>query len=284
MATYTITASQLYGQGILNSFSIPAASTVPTVSDPNAQAFLNAAVITDVTQANAVNSLVIGLKADGLWNNMRALYPIVGGTASTHKWNLKDPRDLDVAYRLQFNGGFTHNANGFNGNGVDGFANTYINNITIPTIGMYSRNFLGSIGSWNSDIIGEDLYATVALFMAGTLANMISTNSFVEEPFWNNPSLGIGLNTIVSDSINRTYTNGVASGTYTPLVSGANQSPMPIGIGAIITNGNVYNSNREYSAAQVAFAFVSSAVLNTTQNANLYNRVQTFQTALSRQV
>ena len=62
MATYILTAAQLNNR-ILNSFSIPAASTVPTVSDPNAQAFLDAAVITDVTQANAVNNLVIGLKA-----------------------------------------------------------------------------------------------------------------------------------------------------------------------------------------------------------------------------
>jgi hypothetical protein len=33
-----------------------------------------------------------------------AIYPLVGGTQSTTKWNLKDPRDLDAAYRLSFYG------------------------------------------------------------------------------------------------------------------------------------------------------------------------------------
>ena len=37
---------------------MPKAPGVPIVSDPDAQAFLNAAVITNVTQANAINTLV----------------------------------------------------------------------------------------------------------------------------------------------------------------------------------------------------------------------------------
>ena len=30
------------------------------------------------------------------------LYPMIGGTANAHKFNWKDPRDLDVAYRLVY--------------------------------------------------------------------------------------------------------------------------------------------------------------------------------------
>jgi hypothetical protein len=51
---------------------------LPVVSDSNAQAFVNAAVITDTTQANAINNLVIGLKADSLWTTLDAIYPFVG--------------------------------------------------------------------------------------------------------------------------------------------------------------------------------------------------------------
>ena len=53
---------------------------------------------------------------------MKALYPFVGGTATSHKFNLKDPRDLDAAFRLQFNGGWTHNSNGVTPNGTNGYA------------------------------------------------------------------------------------------------------------------------------------------------------------------
>jgi hypothetical protein len=144
MAIYTLTAAQLYGPGILNSFIIPSSVTPVIIVDANAQAFITAAGITDSTQQSAIDNLVIGLKADGIWTNMTAIYPFVGGTATTHKYNLKDPRDLDVAYRLAFSGGWTHNANGITGNGVNTYADTF--SFSSRTIGVYSRvngKFLG---------------------------------------------------------------------------------------------------------------------------------------------
>ena len=70
--------------------------------DPDAQAFITAASITDPTQQSAINQLVVDLKGYSIWTKMSAIYPMVGGTASSHKFNLKDPRDLDAAFRLVF--------------------------------------------------------------------------------------------------------------------------------------------------------------------------------------
>ena len=95
--------------------------------DTDAQAFLTAASIMDSTQASAVNTLVTSLKTAGIWTKMKALYPFVGGSAASHKFNLKDPRDLDAAFRLQFNGGWTHTSTGATPNGTTGYANTYLN-------------------------------------------------------------------------------------------------------------------------------------------------------------
>jgi hypothetical protein len=106
---------------------------VPIVSDSDAQAFLNAAVITNTTQASAINTLVSDLKTAGIWTKMKAIYPFVGGSAATHKFNLKDARDLAEAYRLVFNGGGTHDANGYKGNGTTAYANTYLNPSTVLT-------------------------------------------------------------------------------------------------------------------------------------------------------
>jgi hypothetical protein len=66
----------------------------------------------------AVNYLVSGLKAIGVWDKMKAIYPFIGGTDSTHKWNLKDPRDLDAAFRITWSGA-THNYLGFAGDNVN---------------------------------------------------------------------------------------------------------------------------------------------------------------------
>ncbi len=93
--------------------------------DPDAATFFTVAAITDSTQKSAVNQLVLDLKAADIWTKMRAIYPMVGGTALTHKWNLKDPRDLDAVFRLFFVGGWTHTATGAKPNGTTGYANTF---------------------------------------------------------------------------------------------------------------------------------------------------------------
>ena len=95
--------------------------------DPDAQAFLTATGITDPTITSAINTLVLDLKSAGVWSKMIAIYPYVGGTATTHKYNLKDPRDLDAAYRMTFAGGVTHSSNGIQGNGTTGVGYTHIN-------------------------------------------------------------------------------------------------------------------------------------------------------------
>ena len=87
--------------------------------DLDALAFLTAAGITDSTIISAINTLVVSLKNFGIWTKMRAIYPFVGGTALTHKWNLKDPRDLDIAFRLVFSGGWTHSSTGALANGTN---------------------------------------------------------------------------------------------------------------------------------------------------------------------
>lgn len=72
--------------------------------DSDAQAFFNAANITNATEKTAVNNLVIDLKSANLWSKMYAIYPFVGGSSASMKYNLKDPRDINAAYRLSFLG------------------------------------------------------------------------------------------------------------------------------------------------------------------------------------
>jgi len=101
--------------------------------DPDAQAFLTATGITDPTISSAINTLVVDLKDDNVWNSIMALWPFVGGTATTHKYNLVDPQDTDAAYRLTFGGTWTHDANGATPNGAGGtYANTYLSPTDSP--------------------------------------------------------------------------------------------------------------------------------------------------------
>jgi hypothetical protein len=290
MATYTLTATQLYGKGILNSFVITAASSVPTVSDPNAQAFLNAAVITDVTQANAVNALVIGLKADGLWTNMQALYPFVGGTATQHKYNLKDPRDLDAAYRIGFSGGWTHNSNGALGNAINTIADTSYVNFGDGEMGLYSRNTENYFGAGYpvNDTQLEKINYTPFKYVQGGGSSITSYFSDGDDSSGINgitvATTPTGLISLSGDSsISKLYKNGILIGSVSPSLPPSILYNNTIWLGGINISGQAYTSPF-YSNTAISFGFITTTVLNGTQNTNLYNRIQTFQTALSRQV
>ena len=77
----------MYGYGhslYLTTRSIFANSASGGGVDPDAQAFITAASITNPTQQSAVNQLVVDLKGYGVWSKMKAIYPFVGGTASQH--------------------------------------------------------------------------------------------------------------------------------------------------------------------------------------------------------
>lgn len=94
------------------------------IVDGDAAAFIAATGITDSTQIAAINQLVTDLKTNSLWTKLPVIYPFVGGTASTHKYNLKDPVDADASFRLTMHGGLTHDANGVTGNGSTGYMDT----------------------------------------------------------------------------------------------------------------------------------------------------------------
>lgn len=99
---------------------------IPT--QPEATAFLSAAGITDPTITDAVNELVYDMKQAGIYTKMKFVYPFVGGTATTHKYNLINPQDTNGAYRLTFSN-MSHSSDGIvtaNVNNINGGAYTHL--------------------------------------------------------------------------------------------------------------------------------------------------------------
>jgi len=259
--------------------------------DAASTAFFTSSGITNVTQKIAINDLVVGLKADGLWTNMKAIYPFVGGTASTHKWNLKDPRDLDAAYRLSFSGGWTHNANGITGNGVNAYAETYNNSAF--SLGAYSRVstsqlFLGfEIITQDNDCNPTNPYGL--LMFGSQVQSLVYNISAGSAPFTKMYSV-VDEGSILPNTIN-IYRNGADIGNTSPdFASWPRGGLNNYAIGAskfyeYDCDGNLSNTFvQRYSTANLAFVYFSDSILNATQNANLNTRIVAFQTALSRQV
>jgi len=138
--------------------------------DPDAGAFINATGIGGI-EAIAINNLVNQLKANGLWTPMLAIYPMVGGTAQSCKFNLVNPQDTNAAYRLNFNGTWTFSAQGAKPNGAAGtYADTNFSPVTKLTatnghLSYYS--FTNSAANGQVEIGSTDGAATNESLIAG---------------------------------------------------------------------------------------------------------------------
>lgn len=252
--------------------------------DPNAQAFLNAAGITDATITTAINTLVIQLKAIGVWSKLKAIYPFVGGTASTHKFNLKNPADTNAAFRLVFSGGWTHSPNGIQGNGTNTFANTFY----VPNTECDSQN--NSVSIYIRNNVNQSAYDMSATNDAGGGTNpfgLISRYFLTGLSYYLN---GVtNMSTTIGDSRgfwqgftdasnNRFYRNSGQIATSALAVNPLSTSSLYIGA----NNGG--GTLDFVGTKQFAFASMGGTKLTTTEAANYYTAVQAFQTTLNRQV
>ena len=266
--------------------------TLPTTAsyDPDAQAFFTAAGITDSTQKSAVNQLVLDLKSYNIWTKMKAVYPFVGGTASAHKFNLKDPQDTNAAFRLVFSGGWTHSSTGATPNGTNAYADTKFN----------LTNFTAFTNASTGVYLRTNINAATVDFGQG-YANFGKQGVCIY-PRYSSEIIG-------GCCIGDTFTSGGASsntdsrGLFVVTRTGTTQNIRKRGTSTInltttnitdstYSNANIYlaASNEAatgqillYSSRQQAFAFMGD-YLTSTEIDNLYTAVQNMQTTLSRQV
>lgn len=104
-------------------------NTVAQIFDATWWDFRQTLSITDTTINNAMNTYTITRKSISTTASLGA-YPFVGGTDVTHSRNLYNAADTDAAKRIVWSGTITHNANGIQGNGVNGTGDTKINSST----------------------------------------------------------------------------------------------------------------------------------------------------------
>jgi hypothetical protein len=255
----------------------------PTSFDPDAQAFITATGITDLTEQNAVDVLVKDLKNYNLWSKMKAIYPMVGGTATAHKYNLKDPRDLDAAFRIVFNGTWNHTANGADPvSSAD--ADTRINALAeLQQNNTHASIYLNeNISTGNGVDIGgiirqdnESLFYLCAFYNFGSggfIYNVFNSN-FQGIALTHTDTRGFWSMSRLSSSQTKAFKNGAVINTRNIT------STAPISANVILAR----NQTAERSTRRIAFASFGEGMTDQ-EFSNLYTAVQTFQTTLGRQV
>jgi len=261
-----------------------------TPIDPDAAAFFArvtaAGGTLSATEQTAVNTLVVQMKADGIWTAMKAIYPMVGASAAACAQNLKSS-----SFTGTFTSGWTFASTGVKPNGTSAYMNTGLNISTVLTQ-------TNSHASFYSRTQSDTSYYPTVIGAYGNTSYTTSVDLYIRRPAPGNKGGGqLGsfstsvINYTESDArkfaiLSRTsatslkyYTNGILRDTNTTSdTTGFGSVTAYIGAGNYVTG-----TPQNFSILECAFASIGDG-LNDTEAGNFYTAVQTFQTTLSRQV
>ena len=257
--------------------------------DADAVAFFGRVTIAggslSATEKAAVNTLVVDMKAAGIWSGMKAIYPMVGASAEACKQNLKSS-----SFTGTFSSGWTFASTGVTPNGTSAYFDTTLipdNSLTLNNthLSVYSRTNISS----NSQVdIGTNDNATTFLplfkLYIRTILNNFDTLQYSFEALQilqvaNTDSRGFFIGSRTSNISSKSYKNGTLLATNTTANNQTRMSKFSLFLGGSNNNGTA----GDYSTRQLSMSSIGDG-LTDTQASNFYTAVQAFQTTLSRQV
>ena len=261
-----------------------------TSIDPDAQAFFNrvtaAGGTLSVTEQNAINTLTLSLKSAGIWTLMKAIYPMVGSTASSCSQNLKSS-----SYTGTFTSGWTFASTGVTGNGASAYMNTGLNISTELTqsschASFYSRTSADTggyptpIGAYGNTSYTQALELYIRRITPGAKGGGAAGDFNLSNiNFTETDARKFAIISRTSATSLKYYTTGVLRDTNT-----SNDTTSFGSVVAYIGAANyVSGSAVNFSSLECAFASIGDG-LTDTQVSDFYTAVQAFQTSLSRNV
>lgn len=226
------------------------------------------------TEKQAVNQLVLDLKANSLWTPMKAIYPMVGASAAACAQNLKSS-----SFTGTFTSGWTFASTGVTPNGTSAYMNTTVNDLNDlganATIATYiNANGSSTIG-WELGVFASPAIVGMSIANGGS-SNFIDIKSGISSVYSEGYVGGLFLGT-TNGTTNQVYKNATNKGSNSQTTTGINLSHY---IGALNQSPTV----GIFGDKRTAFTCYANSTFTGTNVSNLYAAVQAFQTTLSRQV
>jgi hypothetical protein len=229
------------------------------------------------TEQQAVNSLVIQMKADGIWTPMKAVYPMVGASAAACAQNLKSS-----SFTGTFTSGWTFASTGVTPNGTSAYMNT---GIKVSVDLALNSNSFSFYSRTEKDALEPD--------MGGSVQNATTTELNVYTRFGNQIYFRNNSNNIAAAATNisslglfvnnRNSSSETRNRIRTTLVTQSNTSNTANSSNIYISAVGNNSGTLTFSTRQIAFAHIGDG-LTDTNSLDLVNAVQSFQTTLSRNV
>lgn len=249
--------------------------------DTDAQAFFDRVITAggslSTTEQIAINTLVIQMKADGIWTKMKAIYPMVGASSAACAQNLKSS-----SFTGTFTSGWTFASTGVTPNGTSAYMDTGFNlnsQIGANTLNMtyYSRTNIslsqGEIGCYNNPAGTTD--NEILIRYSGTFYGFNSPSKYISV----SNSDSRGFYQLNAQALNlKAFKNSSQFGTTVSLTTYTSTNAN-VYIGGINNNGTLATP----SSKECAFSSIGDG-LTDTQASKFYTAVQAFQTTLNRQV
>jgi hypothetical protein len=259
-------------------FGVRNLNTSP-VYDVDAQNYFNANTsITSAADKNAINTFYLGLKSDGIYTKIKAMYLPIWGSAATCKWNLINPLDTNAAFRLAFSNGWTYSSNGITP--TSAYTDTYlITNTAFATdhnkhLSFYNQINVNSTG--NSSSIGSDTvvggWCRMSVKTIGNAA-IVFGGTGGTTTIANTDSRGFYIANRPNSTSSQIYKNGSLFGNG----SSANGSTSQINQTLLIGAARSGISITYYDNKQCSFASIGDS-LNATEQLNFSSRVNTLMT------
>lgn len=245
--------------------------------DADALAYFTAnTAITSEADKNAINSFYLGLKSDGIYTKIKAMYLPIWGSAAACKWNLVNPVDTNAAYRLTFSTGWTFSSSGATPNGTSAYADTFLKPSTSLVsnsnhLCVYARTNQVSnavpIGSYGDSSTINQLNISTGTgyyyYSGGLSTELYSALA---------DSKGFFVGTTRANNDRKTFRNNTQQASLTTSVFTA-YSTLNIYIGA----RNFIGTPSNYTTQQLSFSSIGDGLTDAEEN-NFYNKVQTLMT------
>ena len=191
--------------------------------DPNAQAYITAAGITDPTEQAAVNQLVLDLKGTGsttnntdIWGSSYAIYPLSPTSLAAAEYNLKAPTT-----NITWLNNPTHATTGITGNGVNAYGLTGYNPVSLgwdksnagltysgeyseadyPLGSLQNPKFFGirNAAGFKGSYVGSNSTAALAATTARNVATASRTSTTSNKMFINGVQIAENVNSELND-------------------------------------------------------------------------------------
>ena len=230
-----------------------------------------------ITEKNAVNQLVVSLKANSLWTPMLAIYPFVGGTSASCAQNL-----VSSSYTGSFVGTWTINASGVKGNNIDTWMDTGLApGFAGASLGLsVYANLLGTANGM-FDVSNDSGQITRLLSNTTTVSAYAYDTTQAVFSYANTTGGLFGLN--VLSGTTKAFKNGVVKINTPTIGTYATGENFWLGGSAFYNSGVGDWTYSSASNARYGFCAMHSG-LSDAQALNLYTAVQACQTTLGRNV